>query len=60
MKGMWLQLEMDQQIVTFKKNPFVDLVREHNIILVSTLDESKKHKAKLNKKRQHMLLIIVF
>lgn len=50
---------MDQQIVTFKKNPFVDLVREHNFILVSSLDKSKKHKAKLNK-RQHMLLLIVF
>lgn len=54
MKGMWLQLEMDQQTVTFKKNPFVDLVREHNIILVSALDESKKTQSKTQQKAAHV------
>lgn len=56
---MWLHLEMDQQTNSFKKNPFVDLVRKHYFILVSFLDKSKKHKAKLNK-NQHMLLLIIF
>lgn len=38
----WLQLVMDQQTDSFEKNPFVDLVRKHNFVPVSSLDKSEK------------------
>lgn len=46
---MWLQLETDQQIDSFKKILSVYLVRKDNFILVSSSDKCKTHKAKLNK-----------
>lgn len=39
---MWVQKEMEQQMDSFKKNPFVDFVVKHDFVLISSLDKSKK------------------
>lgn len=40
----WLELVIDQQRDSFEKNPFVHLVRKHNFLPVSSLDNSKNTK----------------
>lgn len=58
---MWVQQEVEQQMDSFKKNPFFDFVVKHDFILISSLDKSKKkpQQTKLNK-NQSVLLLSVF